>query len=53
MQGEKKSFGNFDVFKALEDYQYQLASSIDKRQQDSRLLRQQRYKTDEVVVTSN
>jgi hypothetical protein len=44
MQGENKSFDNFDVFKALEDYQYQLALSIDKHQQDSRLLRQQRLK---------
>jgi hypothetical protein len=33
MQGETKSFGNLDVFKTLEDYQYQLALSIDKHQQ--------------------
>jgi hypothetical protein len=42
MQGETKSFGNINVFKALEEYQYQLALSIDKHQQESRLLRQQR-----------
>jgi hypothetical protein len=42
MQGETKSFGNINVFKALEEYQYQLALSIDRHQQESRLLRQQR-----------
>jgi hypothetical protein len=42
MQGETKSFGSINVFKALEEYQCQLALSIDKRQQESRLLRQQR-----------
>jgi hypothetical protein len=44
MQGENKSIGNLAIFKALEDYQYQLALSIDKHQQDTRMLRQQQLK---------
>jgi hypothetical protein len=42
MPHEVKSLDNFYVFKALEEYQYKLAFSIDRQRYESQLMRQQR-----------